>query len=182
MAFSDVPKHFTDGTITFIDNTGTPLELTILHCVGDTAVSGGSAHGGQNRALSIYQTRGGSNASTGNTATRAGAHEPSTLSLTAHAYDVSELTAITGGTIRDWVYRVVGSAHASAAGFEAADSEVFSFTTELTVAGIARADTTDQKFTWTRVICTNLDYSEGEPNTFSISLQCLGTETVTLVP
>lgn len=177
MALSSVPKHFTDGTLTFTDNTPvTPLTLTLVHCTGDTAVSGSNALGGGARSLALYQTRGGSNATTGNTASRAGAHEPFTVSMSVHEYDLTEASV---GTLRDWVFRL--QTFSAAIGFEGADNEVFSFITALLIEGTDHGDASDQSFTWSRCVCTALDFSEGEPNTFTLSLTVLGTEVAATV-
>lgn len=175
MALSPTVFHFTDASIKFIDNTpSTPLELDIVHCTGDFAESGGNAIGGGNRALSTYQTRGGENAEFGTTVTRAGAHEPSSISFTLQMFDYTEATV---GTIRDWEYRL--ATFAAAIGFE--DSgEAFSFKIVVTYNRPNSED--DQTMTYTRCIITNGDYSEGEPNTASMSITCLGTAVAATVP
>ena len=176
MALSDTIFHFTDASIKFIDNTpSTPLELDLVHTTGDTAESGGNAIGGGNRALSVYQTRGGSNAERGNTVTRAGAHEPASLALTLQMFDYTEATV---GTIRDWEHRL--GPFSAAIGFEEADSEVFSFTIVITFH--RPGSTAGQTLTYTRATITTGEYSEGEPNTASMTIQLLGTAVPATLP
>ena len=176
MALSDTIFQWTDASIKLIDNTpSTPLELDLVHATGDTAESGGNALGGGNRALSIYQTRGGENAERGKTVTRAGAHEPSSLALTLQLFDYTEATT---GTIRDWEYRL--GAFSAAIGFEDADSEVFSFTMVITFHRPGTA--AGQTLTYTRCIISTGEYSEGEPNTASMSIQVLGTAVAATLP
>jgi hypothetical protein len=125
--------------------------------------------------LATYQTRGGSNAANGNTATRAAAHEPASLTFSLQLFDYTEATV---GTLRDWVYRT--ATFAAAIGFEDADAEVFSFQVTLTF-NRPNAEN-DQTLTYTRCIVTSFDESEGEPNTATITMQVLGTEVAATVP
>ena len=175
MALSDTVFDFQDASIRFFDNTPvTPLELNLVHTTGDTAESGGHALGGGNRALSIYQTRGGSNATRGNTTTRPGAHEPSSLALTLQIFDYIEATV---GTIRDWEYRT--GPFSAAISFED-DPSVFSFGIEIT---FNRPDAASaQMLAYGRCIIATGEYSEGEPNTASMSIQMLGTAVASIVP
>ena len=167
MALSDTIFQFTDASVVFTDSAA--VTLALVHSKGDIAVSGANSVGGGNRAIAAYQTRGGANAEFGTTALRAAAHEPLNITLTLDLFDYTEATI---GTILDWEART--SIFSAAVGFEAADAEVFSFGMVITYN---RPNIeADQTATYTRVVITSADVSEGEPNTATINMTVYGTQ------
>jgi len=178
MAQSCSVFQFTDASIQFEDNTPTtPLTHTLINVVGDVNYSGGNAHGGQNRALAHYQTRGGENAPNGSSHVRAAAQEPPSLTINVQIADYTETTT---GTTRDWVYRVAGTPYAAAVGFACADAEVFQFKVTITFTN-PDSNGSDQTLTYTKVAVQTMDWTEGEPNTFTLNCLVYGTETPAVV-
>ena len=57
MALSTVVKHFTDGSITLKDGTGTPVTLAVALSVGDLTISGMETDT-LGRTVNAYETRG----------------------------------------------------------------------------------------------------------------------------
>ena len=85
MALSTVTKHFTDGSITLKDGTGTPLTLTVALSVGDLTISGLETDT-LGRAVNAYETRGVLRS------LRRGARVYPTVSFSAHLADVTDAT------------------------------------------------------------------------------------------
>ncbi len=173
MALGLSAKHFVDESIVFSD-VGAALSLTLIHCTGDTSYSGANNLGGGNRALAAYQTRGGANATNGNTSLRAGAQEAATLTLSLQAYDYAEAAT---GTVRDWAYEQ--GPFAGVASTEN-DPDIFGFQVVRTMAAVG-ADSANT-LTYTRCVITDFTEDTGEPNTFSLTLQVWGTEVAAVVP
>lgn len=154
MAASSVIKHFTDGSITLSDGTGTPVTLTVPFSTGDLAVSGLAQ---KLREVVVYQTRGTANS------IRHGARTFPTVTFTAHIADYSDGTETTAID-----FFLKAGSFASNTSVSDNSPEVYTVDIILTVEGTDHGDPSDHTITMTNVACT-IDVSEGEPNTLTVN-------------
>ena len=163
MALSTVIKNFTDGSLVIKDGTGTPLSLTVQFENGDFALSGLKAN---LRETVAYESRGRFKGVRHTTRTYP------TGSFSAHFAEFSEDAT---GTLGDALLKQ-GTKWAAAVSTSGANAEVYTLDLTFTVEGTAHGDAADATFTLEDCECV-LDYSEGDPSTFSVSFTCYGALT-----
>jgi len=166
MAASVIPKHFTDGTITVKDGTGSPVTLTVPFTVGDLSLSG-LAQDALGRATNAYETRGVLNG------LRRGAREYPTVSFSAHMADLSDGT---DHTLVDFLRKK--NSYSANVSTTATTGDVYTVDIVLTVEGTDLGDASDHVITMEDVDC-RIDISEGEPNTFTINGTIYGSISTT---
>jgi hypothetical protein len=164
MAASVIIKHFTDGTITLKDGTGSPVTLAVPFSAGDLSLSG-LAQDALGRATNAYESRGALNS------LRRGAREYPTVSFSAHMADISDGS---NTTIVDFLRKK--GAYAANVSTTAATGDVYTVDIVLTVEGTDFGDASDHTVTMEDVDC-RIDISEGEPNTFTVNGTVYGTIT-----
>ena len=164
MAISSVVKNFRDGTIVINDGTSpTPLTLTVQFEAGDFSISGLNQG---NYEITKYLDRGdlGSIRKTNRSFP--------TGSFTAHMTDLSD------GTDRllwDAVNKT--GAWSSAVSTLGSYADVFALQLVLTVEGSNFGATeTDHVLTLNNCHCS-IDFAEGDPNSFTLNFEVLGTIT-----
>jgi len=161
MAISTVVKNFRDGTIVINDGTSpTPLTLTVQFETGDFSISGLNQG---NYEITKYLDRGdlGSIRKTNRSFP--------TGSFTAHMTDLSD------GTDRllwDAVNKT--GAWASAVSTLGSTADVYALQIVLTVEGTNFGDSTDHVLTLGNCHCS-ISFAEGDPNSFTLDFEVLGT-------
>ena len=153
MAVSTVIKHFTDGTVTLADGTGTPVTLTVPFSQGDFSLSGVQE---SQKAVNVYQSRGVLHS------VRLGEKAFVTGSFSAMLADVSDSSA---GNLLDFV-RKTNAYSANASTLSSGDAYLIKITLE--IEGTDLGDSADHTIVVDECACT-ADVSEGEPNSISIS-------------
>lgn len=164
MAASQIAKHFTDGTITLKDGTGTPVTLVVPFSMGDFSISGLNQ---ARRATNVYETRGQL------VSLRKGALSFPTGSFSAMIADYSDAT---NTTVLDFLNKA-GSYSANDSTTEAL-GDVYTVDILLTVEGTDLGDAADHVITLEDCDCS-MDISEGEPNSLSVSFTVYGTVSMT---
>lgn len=160
MPASTVIKNFRDGTLQIEDGTGTPLTMTVSLENGDFSLSG--LISGQ-KETSVYLDR-------GDFATIRHTNQAfPTVSLTAH---MAYLSDGSNGSLVD-VVRKTGQ-FASAVSTLGANADVLAYKMTLTIEGTDRGDSADHTITLDDVVLA-VDFSEGDPNSFSLSGTVYGT-------
>jgi hypothetical protein len=154
MAASTVIKHYTDGSITLSDGTGTPVTLDVPFSTGDLSITGLAQ---QLREVVAYQTRGVLNS------IRLGARTFPTISFTAQIADYSDATDTTA--IDFFLKQAAFSGNVSVSDNA---TEVYTLDIVLTVEGTDHGDSADHVLTAKNVHCT-IDVAEGEPNTLTVN-------------
>ena len=166
MTASAVIKHFTDGTITVKDGTGSPVTLTVPFSVGDLALSG-LAQDALGRATNAYESRGTLNS------LRRGPREYPTVSFSAHMADLSDGT---DHTLVDFLRKK--NSYSGNTSTTATTGDVYTVDIVLTVEGTDLGDASDHVITMEDVDC-RIDIAEGEPNTFTINGTVYGSISTT---
>jgi len=164
MAASTVIKNFRDATVLFQDGTTpTPLAVTLSLESGDFALTGLNQG---NTEATTYLDRGelGSVRLTSRTFP--------TFSVSCHMADLSDATD-----------KLIWDAINKTGAFSAAlstitGSDVYGLKVTLTIEGTNFGDTADHTIVMVGCHCT-IDFSEGDPNSFSISGTVYGTITTT---
>jgi hypothetical protein len=165
MAASDIVKHLYDGSIKALDGTsGTAVELEIPFTVGDFSVQGLQE---TQRATVAYESRGVLNS------VRKAARTYPTGSFTFQIADYSDGTDKTA--LDYFLKRGSYSANVSTLG---TNSDVYTTDLVFTVAGTVLGDAADHVATLEDCDVV-VDFSEGEPNTGTISWTCYGDYTIT---
>lgn len=160
MPISSIVKNFRDGTIVLKDGTGTPIALTVEFEAGDFSISGLSAN--SNTEVTTYLDRG----SLGTV--RLTNQTFPTFSFTAHMTDLSDAT---NKTLYDAVNKTGVFASAVST---ITNSDVYGLDVVISIEGSNLGDPTDHVLTL--VGCRlSLDFSEGDPNSFSINGTCFGS-------
>ena len=158
---STVIKHFTDGSMSFSDGTGSPVTLAVPFCVGDMSLSALTA---VQRAETAYETRGVLNS------VRLGARVYPTGSFSFQSAEYTDATLVTA---QDYILKQ-GSFSANISTL--LPTEVYAFDIIWTVEGTDLGDAADHVCTITDCRVT-LDVGEGEPNTHTLSFTIYGTVT-----
>ena len=157
-------KNYRDGTLTLSDSTTpTPLSVIVQYEAGDFSITGLSE---SNTETTTYLDRGdlGSVRKTSRTFP--------TFSFTAHMTDLSDATNKT-------LWDIVNKTGAFALGVSGiTGSDVWGIKVLLSVEGTNFADPTDHTLELNGCHCT-IDFSEGDPNSFSINGTVYGTITAT---
>lgn len=164
MPISAVVKNFRDGTILIEDGTGTPISLTVQYEAGDFSISGLNE---SNTEATTYLDRGelGSVRKTSRTFP--------TFSFTAHMTDLSDAT---NKTLWDAVNKTGAFSAAVSTGGTASD--VYMLKVTFTVEGTNFGDSADHVMVLNNCHLA-LDFSEGDPNSFSLSGTVYGAITAT---
>lgn len=164
MAVSTVYKTAIDGSIKLLDGTsGTPLEITLSYDNGD--FSCGPLKDVLNEDVA-FERRGKF------MGVRAGARIYPTGSFTATMTQFSDATA---GTLADFLLR--NGNYSAAVSTLGSTAEIYTVDIELTVEGTDHGDAADHTMTLEDCSVRIDSFSEGEPNSFSISFTCYGAIT-----
>lgn len=156
-------KNFTHGTVRILDGTGTPLAIIAECDNGDINVSGLVDGLGE---IIKYERRGRLKS------VARGARVYPSGGMTAQW---AQFTDATNGTIEDMLTGKSGSAYAARVGTLGAGRPV-TFDIEVTIEGTDFGDDFDHTFTMEDCRITH-DWSEGDPNTLSLSWEILGAIT-----
>lgn len=166
MAASVIPKHFTDGSLTLADGTGSPVTLVVPLTVGDFSLSG-LKKDAKARATNVYEARGQV------TGLRRGAREYPTVSFSAQCADISDATE---RTALDFILKQ-GSYNANISTSVAA-GDVYTLNVTLTIEGTDLGDASDHTIVMNDVEFTSA-FAEGEPNTLTFEGVVYGNVTFT---
>ncbi len=163
MAFSTVVKNLNDGSIVLKDATAvTPISVTVQYSQGDLSISGLR---NVQKDVNAYQTRG-----VLNSVRRTTKNYP-TFSFTAQ---MSQFTHATTEYLADAVMKK--GAFLSGTSTLGTASDIWAITLVLTVEA-TDFDSVDHVATLTSCDC-QIDFAEGDPNTFTVSGTCYGTITL----
>ncbi len=160
MAASTVIKNFRDGTILFADGTTpTPLSVTVTLEGGDFSLTGLNQG---NLEATTYLDRGDLGS------VRLTSRSFPSFSVTCHMADLSDATD-----------KLIWDAINKTGAFSAAlstitGSDVYGLKITLTIEGTNFGDAADHTIVMNGCHCT-IDFSEGDPNTFTISGIVYGT-------
>ena len=154
MAASTVIKNFRDGVVSFADGTTpTPLSVTVTLEGGDFSLTGLNQG---NTEATTYLDRGDLGS------VRLTSRSFPAVSMTCHMADLSDATD-------KLIWDIVNKTGAfSAALTTITGSDVYGLKITLTIEGTNFGDTADHTIVMSGVHCT-IDFSEGDPNSFSIS-------------
>lgn len=172
MALSTVTKNLNDGTLTLADGTGTPVTLIVPISLGDTTIDdirAASGITGEQNEVTAYETRGKLDG------VRHTARIYPSGSFSMH---FREFTSATAGVVQDFICKTNAySANVStlAAG---ANADVYTIKITLTVEGTDHGDDADAVAVLDDCHCT-IAFSEGDPNTATISYVCYGAMSFT---
>lgn len=164
---STVIKNFRDGTISISDSTGTPVSITVAYEEGNFSLSGLQQ---DLTEVSAYLDRG----------SLAGLRKTNqvfpTFSFTAF---MTHFTSGGSGVISplEFIKQVGGGASLTSG--SATKGDVMTFSVVITVEGgdFGIVGETDHTITMAECLLS-VDYSEGDPSTFSVSGTCYGTVTL----
>ncbi len=159
MAISATVKNHRDGQIEIEDATGTPISMTVQYEAGDFSISGLTE--GQ-KEIATYYDRGDL------CSVRKTTQTFPTFSFTAHMTDLSDATE---KCLLDVVNK--GGAWSSGVSTLGANADVWATKVTFTCEGTDHGDTADHVTTLDDCRLS-IDFSEGDPNTFSLSGQILG--------
>ena len=164
MPISSVVKNFRDGTITLSDaTTPTPLSVIVQYEAGDFSITGLNQG---NHEATTYLDRGDLGS------VRLTSRTFPTFSFTAHMTDLSDAT---NKTLWDAVNKT-GAFAAAISGITGSD--VYGLKVLLSVEGTNFGDSTDHTLELAGCHLT-IDFSEGDPNSFSLNGTVYGTITAT---
>jgi len=162
---SSVVKNMRDGTITIEDSTGTPVSIAVAFEEGNFSLSGLQQ---DLTEVSAYMDRGSL------CSLRKTTQVFPTWSFSCYA------THFTSGgsgaiSILEFVKQVGGGASLTSG--SAAKGDVMTFQVEIKVEGTDFGDTSDHGIVLTENVIS-VDFSEGDPNTFSVSGTTYGSVTL----
>ena len=162
---STIIKNFRDGTIKIQDNTDTPVDITVAYEEGNFSISGLSQ---DLTEVAAYMDRG-SLASLRKTN-----QVFPTFSFSAY------MTHFTSGgsgaiSILEFIKQVGGGASLTSGSASKGDAMTFKIT--FAVEGSDFSDSSDHNIVLTENLIS-VDFSEGDPNTFSVSGTTYGTITL----
>lgn len=162
---STIVKNFRDGTITIEDSTGSPVSIAVAYEEGNFSLSGLQQ---DLTDVSAYMDRG-----TLATLRKTNQVFP-TFSFTSY------MTHFTSGgsgaiSILEFIKQVGGGASLTSG--SAAKGDVMTFQVEIKVEGTDFSDTSDHGIVLQECVLS-VDYSEGDPSTFSVSGTCYGSVTL----
>jgi hypothetical protein len=160
MPISSVVKNFRDGTITLSDaTTPTPLSVIVQYEAGDFSITGLNQG---NLEATTYLDRGDLGS------VRLTSRTFPTFSFTAHMTDLSDAT---NKTLWDAVNKTGAFAAAQST---ILSSDVYGLKVLLSVEGTNFGDATDHTLELNGCHLT-IDFSEGDPNSFSLNGTVYGT-------
>lgn len=164
MAQSTVIKNFRDGSLLFADNTGTPLTLAIQYEAGDFSID--------NLNEGLVETTAYLDRGEFATLRKTNRVFPS-FSFTAHMTDISDAT---DKLLYDLARKT--GAWASAVSTLGANADAMTYKLTFTVEGTNFGDSADHTMVLNDCRIT-LSFSEGDPNSFSVSGIVYGAITAT---
>jgi hypothetical protein len=164
MAQSTTIKNFRDGTLTFTDNTGTPLSMSIVYEAGDFSID--------NLNEGLVETTAYLDRGEFATLRKTNRVFPS-FSFTAHMTDLSDAT---DKLLYDLARKT--GAWASAVSTLGANADAMTYKLTFTVEGTNFGDSADHTMVLNDCRIT-LSFSEGDPNSFSVSGIVYGAITAT---
>jgi hypothetical protein len=164
MAQSTVIKNFRDGTLVFADNTGAPLTLPIVYEAGDFSID--------NLNEGLVETTAYLDRGEFATLRKTNRVFPS-FSFTAHMTDISDAT---DKLLYDLARKT--GAFASAVSTLGANADAMTYKLTFTVEGTNFGDAADHTMILNDCRIT-LSFSEGDPNSFSVSGIVYGAITAT---
>lgn len=160
MADSTFIKNLNNGTLTIQDGTGSPIDVIVPFDNGDFSISGLSQ---KLNEVVAYESRG-----TLNTVRHTSRTYP-TFSFTTQ---MAKFTSATDTSVSDAILQ--NGAFASAVSTLSANADVYTLFLTFDVEGTDFGDSGDHQLTLDDCHCT-IDFSEGDPNSFSISGTVYGT-------
>jgi hypothetical protein len=161
---NSIVKNFRDGQIILKDGTGTPIAVTIEWESGDFSISGLSANA--NTEVTTYLDRG----SLGSV--RLTSQSFPTWSFTCHMVEFSDAVTKT-------VWDAVNKTGTFAAAISTiTNSDVYGLDCVINIEGTTLGEATDHTLTLVGNRIT-LDFSEGDPNSFTINGTCFGSISAT---
>jgi hypothetical protein len=161
---STVIKNFRDGTLTFTDNTGTPLSMAIVYEAGDFSID--------NLNEGLVETTAYLDRGEFATLRKTNRVFPS-FSFTAHMTDISDAT---DKLLYDLARKT--GAWTSAVSTLGANADAMTYKLTFTVEGTNFGDSADHTMVLNDCRIT-LSFSEGDPNSFSVSGIVYGAITAT---
>ena len=164
MAQSTTIKNFRDGTLTFTDNTGTPLSMSIVYEAGDFSID--------NLNEGLVETTAYLDRGEFATLRKTNRVFPS-FSFTAHMTDLSDAT---DRLLYDLARKT--GAWAAAVSTLGANADAMTYKLTFTVEGTNFGDSADHTMVLNDCRIT-LSFSEGDPNSFSVSGIVYGAITAT---
>ena len=160
MALSTVLKNMRDGSLTLSDGTGVPLTLPISFDTGDFSITGLKAKLAETTA---YETRG---------LLRTVRHTTRVYPTGSFTCYMAEFSENTIGTVADAILKN-GTIWAAAISTLGADADVYALDLSFQCEGTNYGDGSDHVFGMTKCELA-VDFSENDPNSFSISFTCYG--------
>lgn len=164
MPISSVVKNFRDGLITLASGGGSPITLTVQYENGDFSLTGSNQG---NYEHTKYLDRGelGSIRKTNRSFP--------TGSFTAQLTDISDAT---NNTLWDAVNKT--GSFSAATSTLGANSDLWTLNITIQIEGTNFGDASDHTIVMNDCRCS-IDVSEGDPDSFSISFEVLGSITAT---
>lgn len=163
MALSDVIKNFTDGALILTD---TVLSLTIPFDNGDWSLTGLKKKLNETAA---YESRG---------KIRSLRHTTRRYVAISGTAMYTEFTAgVLDGTITDFLTARAGTAFSGRVSTADIPGDVDQMHVNFVTDGTALGDASDGDVTFTGVECDSFDFSEGDPDQFSLSFTGYGAVT-----
>jgi len=162
---STIVKNFRDGTIKIQDNTGTPIAITVAYEEGNFSISGLQQ---DLTEVAAYMDRG----------------SLSNLRKTNQVFPTftfsAYMTHFTSGgsgaiSILEFIKQQDGGS--SLTSQSASKGDVMTFEVQIKVEGTDFGDTSDHQITLQECVLS-VDYSEGDPSSFSVSGTCYGVVSV----
>jgi hypothetical protein len=161
---NSIVKNFRDGQIILKDGTGTPIAVTVEFESGDFSISGLSANA--NTEVTTYLDRG----SLGSV--RLTSQQFPTWSFTCHMVEFSDAVTKT-------VWDAVNKTGTFAAAVSTiTNSDVYGLDCVINIEGTTLGEATDHTLTLVGNRIT-LDFSEGDPNSFTINGTTYGSISAT---
>lgn len=161
---NSIVKNFRDGQLVLKDGTGTPIAVTIQFESGDFSISGLSAN--SNTEVTTYLDRGALGS------VRLTSQTFPTWSFSAHMVEFSDATE---KTLWDAVNKTGTFASAVST---ITNSDVYGLDCVINIEGTSLGEATDHTLTLVGNRIT-LDFSEGDPNSFTVNGTCFGSISAT---
>lgn len=167
MAESNIVKNFRDGTVSFLDGTGTPVTYTLTLEQGDLKV-GGQNFSGKSYEISVIEDRG-----------EVGALRKTNRKYPTFSFSCyfRSFTGVSGsGTVKDFLlFRNAYSANVSTTTL----GDVKTLDLKLSIEGTDLGDAVDHTTTLEDIVIDAIDFEEGDVDKLMVSGRVLGTITDT---
>ena len=149
-----------DGSLVINDGTGVPISITVQFDTGDFAISGLKAKLAETNP---YETRG---------LLRTVRHTTRSYPTGSFSCMMADLSEATVGTVADAILK--NGAFSAAVSTLGANAGVYTLQLVFTCEGTDHGDASDATFTMNDCECS-IDFSEGDPDQFSISFTVYGS-------